>query len=99
MASERNAELKARYPRIDDPIEAINFALDKPSRCFDFLETWRDGAWSEIEEAYPEFLERVKPRCPFSPGSPPHGLKPNEPCPVCGDLGVDISTPSRCIDP
>lgn len=56
-----NAELKARYPRIDDPIEAINFALESEDAmdCFDFLETWRDGAWDEIEQAYPEFLERV----------------------------------------
>lgn len=64
MASEaatRNAEIKARYPRIDDPIEAIGFALDNPIwHGRDFLDTWRDGAWSEIEEAYPEFLERVK---------------------------------------
>ena len=58
-----NAELKARYPRIDDPIEAINFALDHDavgleSVC-DFLDTWREGAWTEIEEAYPEFLAQV----------------------------------------
>lgn len=59
-----NAELKARYPRIDDPIEAINFALDSKalqttSDTFDFLETWRDGAWDEIEQSYPEFLAQV----------------------------------------
>lgn len=58
-----NAELKARYPRIDDPTEAINFALDKSDSTvgvFDFLSTWRDGAWDEIEMAYPEFLEQVR---------------------------------------
>lgn len=59
-----NAELKARFPRIDDPVEAINFALDgvpygSVDFAQDFLETWRDGAWDEIEMAYPEFLERV----------------------------------------
>ncbi len=57
-----NTALKARYPRLDDPIEAINFALDScrfgMDSC-DFLETWRDGGWSEIEAAYPEFLEQV----------------------------------------
>lgn len=60
----RSAELKARYPRIDDPIEAINFALGwvrsvNPDFTRDFLQTWRDGAWDEIEQAYPEYLERV----------------------------------------
>lgn len=63
-----NAELKARYPRIDDPVEAINFALDhvhatrwgrNADAGADFLETWREGAWTEIEEAYPEFLAQV----------------------------------------
>lgn len=57
-----NTSLKERYPRIDDPVEAINFALDNvQSRGagYDFLETWRDGAWVEIEAAYPEFLEQV----------------------------------------
>jgi hypothetical protein len=57
-----NAELKARYPRIDDPVEAINFALDEVHSVHsqrDFLETWRDGAWDEIESAYPEFLRQV----------------------------------------
>ena len=58
-----NAELKARYPRIDDPVEAINFALDDAPSLIgarDFLEAWRDGAWDEIEMAYPEFLEQVR---------------------------------------
>lgn len=60
-----NAELKARYPRIDDPIEAINFALDSDTMSsvdlrYDFLECWRDGAWDEIEQAYPEYLEKCK---------------------------------------
>lgn len=60
-----NVALKARFPRIDDPIEAIQFALhiEKTTCCcgfgIDFLETWRDGAWHEIEQAYPEYLERV----------------------------------------
>lgn len=57
-----NTELKARYPRIDDPVEAINFALDhldSSMAVYDFLETWRDGAWDEIEMAYIEFLEQV----------------------------------------
>ena len=58
-----NAQLKARYPRIDDPVEAINFALgndlDTTTAVYDFLETWRDGAWEEIAAAYPEFLRQV----------------------------------------
>jgi hypothetical protein len=58
-----NVDLKARYPRIDDPVEAINFALgdhlDSTTAVYDFLSTWRDGAWDEIKMAYPEFLERV----------------------------------------
>jgi hypothetical protein len=59
-----NAELKERHPRIDDPVEAINFVLDRdlhPGAALDFLETWRDGAWDEIEMAYPEFLTQVSP--------------------------------------
>lgn len=61
VTAARNVELKERYPRIDDPVEAINFALDHapPAFAFDFLDTWRDGAWSEIEEAYPEYLQQV----------------------------------------
>lgn len=56
----RNTEIKARYPRIDDPTEAINFALDQRSHWgFDFLSCWRDGAWDEIEQAYPEYLTLV----------------------------------------
>lgn len=59
-----NAALKARYPRIDDPTEAISFALDSDAIrtttfAVDFLETWRDGAWEEIQAAYPEFLRQV----------------------------------------
>ena len=57
-----NAELKAQYPRIDDPVEAINFALTGAvhGSATDFLNTWTDGAWDEIEQAYPEYLEHVK---------------------------------------
>ena len=57
-----NTELKARYPKIDDPIEAINFVIERvysETAVLDFLETWRDGGWSEIEAAYPEFLAQV----------------------------------------
>lgn len=59
-----NVALKERYPRIDDPVEAINFALDSDAIhtttfAVDFLETWRAGAWEEIAEAYPEFLRQV----------------------------------------
>ena len=57
-----NTKLKARYPRIDDPIEAIHYALDGRhcrSTGIDFLEAWREGAWSEIERDYPQFLEWV----------------------------------------
>lgn len=58
----RCVELKARYPRIDDPVEAINFALDDldfQTGSLDFLETWREGAWEELRDAYPEFLKQV----------------------------------------
>lgn len=57
-----NAELQERYPRITDPLLAINFALDEApslSGANWFLEAWRDGAWDEIETAYPEFLQKV----------------------------------------
>lgn len=64
-AALRNTALKAQHPRIDDPIEAINFALDHtplfaPIIARDFLTTWREGAWNEIEQAYPEFLSQVE---------------------------------------
>lgn len=44
-----------------DALRAINFALDLP-RCLvaDFLETWRDGAWDEIKQAYPEYLKAAE---------------------------------------
>jgi hypothetical protein len=59
-AALRNVALKERHPRIDDPIEAIKFALALGADCFDFLQTWNEGAWNEIEQAYPEFLEAIK---------------------------------------
>lgn len=58
----RNVALKERFPSIDDPVQAINFALDElhdDTGRYDFLCTWREGAWSEIQMAYPEFLERI----------------------------------------
>lgn len=57
-----NVTLKERFPRIDDPVEAINFAPDNAPSLMgarDFLEAWRDGAWDEIEMAYPEFLRQM----------------------------------------
>lgn len=61
MTSPDLAPWKERYPRIDDPAEAIRFALslrDQPAR--DFLCCWAEGAWDEIEQAYPEYLEKVR---------------------------------------
>lgn len=59
-----NSDLKERYPRIDDPAEAINFALDSArldryGGAVDFLEAWREGDWTLIAQAYPDFLVRV----------------------------------------
>lgn len=34
-------------------------------------------------------------RCPFDAGD--HNLKPEDPCPICGDNGVDLEAPSRCV--
>lgn len=56
-----NSDLEARYPRIANPMEAIDFALELPwADLVDFLQTWRDGAWNVIEEAYPEYLKGLE---------------------------------------
>ena len=56
-----NAALALIYPHIDDPIRAINFAVDE---CDDdaagFLETWRAGDWIGIRDNWPAYLERVR---------------------------------------
>ena len=58
------ADLLRQYPHLTDHDAAINFALEQawsePVAGLDFLETWRDGAWDEIEQAFPEYLERCK---------------------------------------
>lgn len=58
-----NTELISTYPKLADPIEAIDFALGvelmSTNAVYDFLQTWRDEGWSEIEAAYPEFIEQV----------------------------------------
>lgn len=59
----RNVELYERYPLIDDPIKAINFALGEGNGIFDtsdpmdFLETWRDGNWAAIQDLWPKYLD------------------------------------------
>lgn len=58
-----NVTLKARYPNIDDPIRAINFALDALDDHYDrldFLKTWREGNWRGLDEWFPEYLEFCK---------------------------------------
>lgn len=58
----RNVALKKQYPNIDDPVRAINFALD--GLCFGdaaaFLLVWREGYWYEIERDWPEYFLAVK---------------------------------------
>jgi len=38
-------------------------------------------------------------KCPFSDGAAPNDLRPEDPCPICGDLGTleAQDRPSRCI--
>lgn len=38
-------------------------------------------------------------KCPFAKGLPDPGLSPQDPCPICGDLGTfdQPSAPSKCI--
>ena len=56
----RSLALMKLYPSIDDPIEAINFALILDLHdCADFLRSWQRGAWDEIEYCYPLFFEHV----------------------------------------
>lgn len=53
----RNVTLKERYPLVDDPKKAIAFALHLGDiECFDFLLTWNEGYWADIEMDYPEYL-------------------------------------------
>lgn len=49
-----------------DPKAAIRFALALGATggflaCFDFLETWNDGDWQDLEAAYPEFFTEGTP--------------------------------------
>lgn len=57
----RNVALKERYPNIDDPIKAIDFAVRLPSdECQPFLNAWQCGAWAEIEDCYRQFLPETQ---------------------------------------
>ena len=38
-------------------------------------------------------------RCPFGKGMPDPGLEPDDPCPVCGDLGhFNTHVSSNCVE-
>jgi hypothetical protein len=57
----RRVSLKERYPNIDDPLLAIDFALLVESdECHDFLTAWQTGSWDYLEDCYPKYLERIK---------------------------------------
>ena len=58
-----NVALKAQYPNLDDPIRAIDFVVNGGGGrmgAIDFLKTWQEGAWAELEREWPEFLEFCK---------------------------------------
>lgn len=44
-------------------------------------------------------IVRQGTKCPFGKNMPDPGLKPTDPCPICGDLGTFEATdqPSKCI--
>lgn len=56
---------------------------------------------ADVEEALsdPENKRAVVRECPFDQGPETHDLGPNDPCPVCGDLGTmeSLDEPSHCI--
>ena len=53
----RNVALKERFPKIDDPVMAIEFAVSVPiDECQAFLDAWLSGAWAEIEDCWPHYL-------------------------------------------
>lgn len=59
--AQRNVQILNQHPRILDPLAAINFAIELGhGDAVAFLESWRDGAWSETADHWPKFLERVK---------------------------------------
>ena len=50
-----------------------------------------------LEEAA-VIAERIR-ACPFDKGAPRHNLEPEDPCPVCGDLGTwpSLDEGSKCL--
>jgi len=50
-----------------------------------------------LEEAA-VIAERIR-ACPFDKGAPRHNLGPEDPCPVCGDLGTwpSLDEGSKCL--
>jgi hypothetical protein len=57
----------------------------------DMAAALRDAGWTCIPP--------VAAMCPF--GRDDHGLAPEDPCPVCGDLGTfdEVGEVSRCVKP
>jgi hypothetical protein len=60
--AQHNAVLKKQYPRIDDPIAAIAFVVDRNDdiESMDFLRSWQCGNWVELECCWPEFLRGLE---------------------------------------
>lgn len=55
-----NVALKADFPNIDDPLKAIDFAVNAADMsAVEFLSTWQEGAWSDIETYWPEYLRSL----------------------------------------
>ena len=60
-----------------------------PTTCGDAVTVARAllALRAEVIEECAKAVESVR-ACPFSKGLPDPGLRPEDPCPVCGDLGT-----------
>lgn len=58
--AEQNIDIKTKFPDVDNPALAIDFALDKIDDHLGriaFLERWREGAWFVLKREWPDYIE------------------------------------------
>lgn len=77
----------------DDPAMAALIAAARAQRDAP-VEVSRDAVLEEAAKAV-----EGKRQCPFDKDMPSNDLRPEDPCPICGDLGLITDTPSNCDSP
>ena len=69
-----------------DAIDLDDMGSDAGKQVISALEA---GGWRVVP---------IGRRCPWGNGMPTPDYGPEDPCPVCGDLGTFNDAPSKCIE-